>query len=416
MDKKQLDAARVATLAATLKAITLEVVAENIGRADVVKATLLSLVSGKPAFFLGSPGVNKTGTVEALARRIVGANFYDALMPTIVSAEQLLVESTSIEETPTSGGGKSIRTHDTLGRAAAAHVLFADEIWKGDPRVLQTVLDLAKGDGVRSEGQMVATPLLAFLAASNELPEEGGNLGALWSRMTLRVRVNPLDRAGKTRLVAARLARQPGVGTASAKLTLAEVDELRAARPQVVVDQSLVETVLAIYEQLLKDHDDGSFQWLWDDDRRFGRVFDVLQAHALLHGRTSVSKPDLAVLAWMLWDTPEQIGTVEQVLAPYLRTPASEAKELIDALFAAGGAVKTAFDSGQANSGATNAMAQVRELAERTLPDLAGKAGGTEQAQIQAWISAMTKFKSMLAQRMAGIDVGTWEDATRALN
>lgn len=172
MDKRQLDAARVTALAATLKAITDEVVAENIGRLDVVKATLLSLVSGKPAFFLGAPGVNKTGTVEALAQRIVGANFFDALMPTIVSAEQLLVESTSIEETPMSGGGKSIRTHDTLGRAAAAHILFADEIWKGDPRVLQTVLDLAKGDGVRSEGAMIKTPLRSFLAASNELQVE----------------------------------------------------------------------------------------------------------------------------------------------------------------------------------------------------------------------------------------------------
>ena len=150
-----------------ITAINSEVLTSHIGRGDVVKATWLSLISGRPAFFLGSPGVDKTGTVQAMARRIDGCVFYDALMPMVVSSEQLLVESTSIEEVPTATGGKSIRTTDTLGRAANAHILFADEIWKAEPRVLQTTLDLAKGDGVRHEGKQVKTPLLAFLSASN---------------------------------------------------------------------------------------------------------------------------------------------------------------------------------------------------------------------------------------------------------
>lgn len=105
-------------LAPKVKAISDEVLAQHIQRGDVVKATWLSLVSGRPAFFLGSPGIDKTGTIQALARRISGAVFFDALMPTVVSVEQLLVESTSIEEVPTANGGKMIRTHDTLGRAA----------------------------------------------------------------------------------------------------------------------------------------------------------------------------------------------------------------------------------------------------------------------------------------------------------
>src|SRR3989344_3236022 len=168
-----------------VRAITNEVIGQHIGRADVANATWLSLVSGRPAFFLGSPGVDKTGTIQALARRIQGAVFYDALMPTIVSGEQLLVESTSIEEIALPNGGKQIRTHDELGRAAAAHVFFADEIWKAEPRVLQTVIDLAKGDGVRHEGALVRTPLLAFLAASNELPDPEGNLGAGRCRMSI---------------------------------------------------------------------------------------------------------------------------------------------------------------------------------------------------------------------------------------
>lgn len=327
-------------LAQKVRAVSDEVLARHIGRQDLVQATWLALVSGRPAFFLGAPGIDKTGTVQDIARRIDGAVFFDALMPTIVSVEQLLVESTSIEEVPTPDGGRSIRTHDTLGRAASAHLLFADEIWKAEPRVLQTLIDLAKGDGVRHEGQMVATPLLAFLAASNELPESEGNLGAIWSRMTIRVQVNPLDRAGKTSLVKARLNRDRLVGkqTASAQITLAEVAILRQARPFVEVPDEIVEASLDILQELVEDKP-ADFTWAWADDRRFGRLFDVMQAKALLDGRTVVAKHDLSVLEWLLWDTPEQIPVVKAKVAPYCRTPLSDSQEQVDALLAPGGTV-----------------------------------------------------------------------------
>ncbi|MFA6131982.1 MAG: AAA family ATPase [Patescibacteria group bacterium] len=364
-----------AALAAKVKAVSVDVLARNIGRGDVVKATWLALLTGRPAFFLGSPGVNKTGTVEALAGRVDGAVFFEALMPVIASSEQLLVESTSIEEMPAANGGKSIRTRDELGRAAKAHLVFADEIWKADPRVLQTLLDLSKGDGVRHEGSMVKTPLMAFLAASNELPEEEGNLAALWSRMTIRVVVNPLDRGGKLALAKARLAGQKsGVGgnaVSSAKLSLDEVRQLRAARNTVIVPDSIVELVLEIYQQLL-DKEDGDFDWLWADDRRFGRVLDVLQANALLDGRNTVTKQDLAVLEWLLWNDPEQIGTVKAVLAPYCRTPLDDARELVDALLAPGGTV--AEVRGGARGKGVQALTQVEETC-KALEALKANAG-----------------------------------------
>lgn len=327
------------TLAPKVRAISDDVLARHIKRSDVVNASWLSLVSGRPAFFLGSPGVDKTGTIQAMAQQVDGVSFYDALMPTIVSVEQLLVESTSIEESPTSNGGKSVRTHDSLGRAAAAHILFADEIWKAEPRVLQTLIDLAKGDGVRHEGQMVKTPLLAFLAASNELPDVEGNLGAVWSRMTIRVVVSPLDRGGKMALVKARLNRDRSNGaSAPSQLTLTDVGLLRQARPHVEVPDQVVETTLDIYQELL-DGQSGDFQWAWADDRRFGRLFDVMQAKALLDGRTTVGKQDLSVLEWLLWDTPEQIPVVKAKIAPYCRTPFMDAQETLDALLSPSGVV-----------------------------------------------------------------------------
>lgn len=327
-------------LAPKVSAITNEVLHGHIGRADVANAAWLGLVSGRPAFFLGPPGVDKTGTIQAIARRITGVVFYDALMPTIVSGEQLLVESTSIEETTLPNGGKQIRTRDELGRAAAAHLVFADEIWKSEPRVLQTLLDLAKGDGVRHEGALVRTPLLGFFAASNELPDPEGNLGAVWSRMTIRVVVNPLDRAGKTALVKARLARdRKTAADGGGELTLSDVGTLRRARPHVEVPDDIVNAALDILQELV-DEKSADFSWAWADDRRFGRLFDVMQANALLAGRTSVAKSDLAVLEWLLWDAPEQIAAVKAKVAPYCRTPLHDADEAVNALLSPTGTVE----------------------------------------------------------------------------
>lgn len=389
MTKEILDLAT--GLAPKVAEVAADVASHNIGRESIVRCTLLSLVSGHPAFFLGSPGINKTGTVQALARGIVGASFYDALIPTIVSPEQLLVEETTIEEAVSADGVKSIRTHDRLGRASAAHIVFADEIWKGEGRVLQTLLDLSKGDGIRHEGQMVATPLLSFVAASNELPDPEGNLGAMWSRMTIRAVVNPLDRAGKKSLFAARLLRDRGVASASpAQLTLAEVELLREARPLIGVSDQIQNTVLDLVDSLLEDSPE-EWAWLWADDRRLGRVVDVLQATALLAGRTEVNTQDLRVLEYLFWDTPEQIPLVRAKLAPLVRTPLSDAQEQFEALQAPGGPYADTMERG-GTAKLTQGLAQIEEL-EGDLKRLEGEADATEKSQITALRAELADMK-----------------------
>lgn len=387
-------------LAPKIMSVTADVLVRHIGRQEVVRTTFLSLVSGRPVFYLGSPGVDKTGTIQAIAGRISGAIFFDALMPTVTSVEQLLVESTSIEELPTTAGGRQIRTRDTLGRAAGAHLVFADEIWKAEPRVLQTLIDLSKGDGVRHEGTQVKTPLLAFLAASNELPDPEGNLGAVWSRMTLRVVVNPLDRGGKQQLVQARLQRDRAASSvqSAAQLTLDEIDCLRSTRPLVEIPSAIVESVLDIYQSLV-DESAQDFDWAWADDRRFGRVFDVMQTNALLEGRPSVGKQDLAVLEWLLWDRPEQIAVVKAKLAPYTRTPLTDAREVLDGLLAPGGTVAIVM-SGDRSKG-VQALTQV-EACEQELARLKGEADAAMQAEIEVLQQQVASIKAEVIAVVTG--------------
>ncbi len=409
---------RAGALAPAIAATTAAVLMNFIKRDEIVRAVWLALVSDSAAFFLGAPGVAKTATVQAMVKLIDGCSFYEVLMPGVVSADQLFVEATSIKEQTLPDGSKVITVEQKLGRAAKCNVFFGDEIWKTEEAVLNPVLDLARVDGVRHEGAFHDTPIMAFLAASNELPEEGSKLTALWSRMIIRVNVRGLDAAGRKAMVASRL-RQARVQSAAASngsphLSIEDLELLQAARPYVELPADIIELALMIIDELVKK-DASAFGWLAEDDRRFGFMCDVLQAAALLDGRTVVAKPDITALEMMLWNTPDQIGVIKSVLRPYTRTPLSEAREAIDTLLAAGGAVEVAFKGGD-SSKVTAALRQCGELRSQTFPQLRAQAVGEEAVAIDRLIAAMAAFIADLAQRISGNTVRTWEQAIKDLS
>ncbi|HNU76172.1 MAG TPA: MoxR family ATPase [bacterium] len=395
---------KAVSLAPKVKAISQDVSRRHIQRDDIIKATWLAIVSGRPAFFLGTPGVDKTGTIKAMIRKIHGAVFYEALMPMLSSGSELIVESTSLREKQEPDGGKTISTVDKLGRAASAHIFFGDEIWKTPDVALKMLFDLFNMDDIRHDGQVVHNPLLTFLAASNELPEPESQLEALWSRMSIRVQVNSLNRFGKKQLVEARLNRYRETAEgekAESKvetLTLEEAKMLKKARPFVEISEEIIETVLSFLEELLDD-DSSDFQWAWDDDRRFGRLFDVMQANALLNGRTKVTKTDMSVLEWMLWDEPGQIAVLKAKLAPYTRTVLDEAQEVIDALLAPGGTVDTVL--GGNRSKAVEALTQAEE-AEKELKRLKGEADAQDAVDIEALLTQLSDTKKDIIAVVTG--------------
>lgn len=398
MDTTKLAAA--AALSGKIQTTTQRVVAKFINREDVVEAAFLALISDAAAFFLSPPGTGKTATVGELARHIRGLVFFEALMPGVPTPDALFVESTEIVEYSTPDGGKAIRVNQKLGRAAKAHLFFGDEIWKTDPSVLNPLLDLARADGVRHEGEFVETPILGFLGASNELPEPDSNLGALWSRMIVRVRVKPLDADGRRAMVRARLAgfkngKEPEPAPV---LAVDDIHTLQAARPHVELSQAIVDQVLEVIQQLVTaDADD--FTWLAEDDRRFGFMCDVLQAHALMNGRTTVTSADLTCLRWMLWDRPEQIAQVEAVVNPLCRTPFGECREMVDGLLQPGGTVAEVVAG--TSQQAVKALQQVNAC-KGELNGKLGELSGAEADRVRNWVQALTAMGVVIAQAAAG--------------
>lgn len=402
MDTKEL-LKRAAALASRVQQITDEVLVRNIERQNLIKATWVGIISGHPLFALGPTGVNKTATIRQMARRIDSAVFDERLIPAVKSAADLFVEATEIHETPLpNNGGTATSLKERLGRAALAHIFFGDEFFKDeDHPVLNALIDYALEGIVRHEGGVHKTPLMLFVAAGNETPDPTGRLAAVWSRMTLRLVVKPLDRTGKKALVASRTARYQEQVTGQliqspTLVTLADVQTLRDARPFVVVPESVIDTVLDIYDEL-GNRSDADFSNLLNDDRRFGRIFDAMQAMTLMAGRDTVSNNELGILKWMLWDDEGQIPVLTEVLAPYTRTPLSEAAELVNALLSPTGAIVAAKGGNiskgvEAISQAQAAVAQLKSLHEEA--QRAGESSmianiETLRQQVQAEIDAV---------------------------
>lgn len=318
-----------------LRAVNAAVLKDNIGREEYLQVLSLTVLTGNPCFFVGPPGVSKTKTAQEWALHVKGARFFDVNMGGVKTSDELFLPKTCIVEEPMPNGGKRISIEKQIGGAGQSEIVFLDELPRAEPSMMNEILDLMKGGDIRYGGGVERIPLRFILTAGNRMidPNEADQ-EAFCSRITLRLMVKALDRAGKR-----RLALHDPILDTTTTMTLQDIDLLQKAVKQIRLPEDIVDAALDIYEAILKEKPQ-DYAWLWSDDRRFKRLCrNVLRAQALLEGRTVVNKSDLKALKHVLWDTIEEISFIEKILKPYLKTPVTEAQQLLDAMMAAGDVV-----------------------------------------------------------------------------
>lgn len=157
---------------------------------DAVRLSLLAAVSGESVFFLGPPGVAKSMISSRIAkvfRDIKEGEYFEYLMNEYSTPEDIF-GPVSLEQLK-----HDVYTRQTEGYLPNARVAFLDEIWKSGPAILNTLLTILNEKKFKNGKETVKVPLMLLLAASNELPEKGRGLEALYDRFILRVLVNPVQ-------------------------------------------------------------------------------------------------------------------------------------------------------------------------------------------------------------------------------
>ena len=300
------------TVAEKLRQIEQELTAQFLERREPIRGLLVGLLARQHVLLLGPPGTAKSELARAVCSRVAGAQWFYWLLGRTSTPEELFgpVSLRALEQ-------DSYR-RVTAGKLPEAHVAFLDEVFKANAAVLNLLLAVLNERIFHNDGTQTAVPLITAVGASNELPEDLEELGALWDRFLLRYVVDYIRDPRHFERLLTLPPRQAG-GTA---ITL---DELAAAQVEVqAVDvRAVVPTVVALRSTV-------AGMGIRVSDRRWRQSLSLVQAHAWLEGRTQATADDLEILTAALWDSPEQIPQIRQAVMAAVNPLDQEALELLD--------------------------------------------------------------------------------------
>jgi len=246
---------------------------------------------------IGPAGTAKSALSVELAKIVKGTTYFQWLLTRFSTPEEVF-GPLSLKELE-----KGVYKRVTATKMPEAHLVFLDEIFKANSAILNSLLTLINERLFYNDGSPVQVPLMSVIGASNEYPEEGEGLEALFDRFLLRFEIDFI--ADETNFVAM----MKGVGQTQEvpSITLEELTELQLLTAKVIIPDEVYEALSKIRVEL---RDEG----IRPSDRRFKQSLSVLQAKALLNQRQVVNVDDIEILENALWETVDQISTVSNVI------------------------------------------------------------------------------------------------------
>lgn len=195
----------------------------------------------------------------------------------------------------------------TEGYLPECDFLFADEVFKANPTMLNTNLWAFNERKFRNDGQVKRIPLISGFFASNEGPDDP-ILQAFDDRIHLRYMVQPIrEPAARIQMFKARLAR----ASRPVPEPVISIQDIRNAH--VFVDQ--VKVPDAVMEALNNLQEELSRVQIVPTDRKLGEALIIIQATAFYNGRMTATVDDMKLLRDMLWSNPKDRPVVAEKVA-----------------------------------------------------------------------------------------------------
>lgn len=287
--------------------------------------SLLAALAGESVILLGPPGVAKSMVARRLKHAFIYARSFEYLMSRFSTPDEIF-GPVSIQR---------LKENDEYQRCVdgylpSADVVFLDEIWKAGPAIQNTLLTVLNEKTYLNGREQMALPLKLLIGASNELPVQGEGLEALWDRFLIRLVSQPItDEEDFYRMVQGSQSASVGDGLGDAveaaglAISSDEYADWQRQIAAVSVPRQVLLAITAIRQGLKDVAIEGQdvHRNIYVSDRRWKKVVHLMRASAFVHDRQEVSLPDLQLAIHCLWNEPDELLSIGQIVANAIFSP-----------------------------------------------------------------------------------------------
>ncbi len=281
-----------------VKLLSEELNGKQIERESEISLLIITFFARKNLFFLGEPGVSKTGLLKIFSTILEDGKVFDWTIKNDTKYEELFGDRYEDDS------GKMI--YDTSDSIVDSHITILDEVWKGNSKILNSLLS-AMSDyrvvEIRGRG-VIKIPNLSTLGASNELPSDV-SLKALKDRFTVMMKVVPIkDDANWIKFISRDYDRVPILQN---KFKLVELEYIYRESLKIRISPSLYQVMLKIKNKIksLK---------ISCSDRRFDGTVEILKVSAFLNNRKEVDITDIFLMIHMVWEIETDIKKIKDLI------------------------------------------------------------------------------------------------------
>lgn len=285
-----------------------------IEREQTVRVALLAALAGENVLLLGPPGTAKSLIARRLALAFQECRSFQYLLTRFTTPDELF-GPVSLRELKENDAFR----RKTEGYLPAAEVAFLDEIFKASSAILNALLTLINERLFFNGSEILQVPLLVLVAASNETPEDESLL-ALFDRFSVRLVVERISTEQGFLTMIASTEREESVLSGAFPLTPQSVLLIRKASQDVRLPpgvQQLIARVRAGLNGLGQEEQEGRPEEAYRfyvSDRRWRQAVRLLRTSAYVHGRDEVDEVDCALLQHCLWNRPEDVERIQELL------------------------------------------------------------------------------------------------------
>ena len=148
-----------------LAQIAKQLEASFLGKDEVIRLLLISVLAGEHAVLIGPPGTAKSALIRTFSK-LLSARYFEYLLTRFTEPNEIFgpVDIAAFRE------GRYERRVE--GMLPQAEVVFLDEVFKSNSAILNALLTLLNERRYTSGGVVMRCPLLSAFGASNEVPTD----------------------------------------------------------------------------------------------------------------------------------------------------------------------------------------------------------------------------------------------------